>query len=344
VAVSVDENCTAVLESLDAFGNGVSGVAVSFAVTGGGGSVSGGAATSNSSGRATVGSWTLGSAPGPNTVEASAAGLSPVSFGATGAATAPGFTLEIQFVGSPPAGQQSAILSAASRWSSVISGDVADVSANLNAGACGVGHSGYNGTVDDLVVFVEFVAMDGPGGTLGSAGPCWVRGGSMLPIFGSVRMDAADAAALESNGRLYDVALHELGHVLGIGTLWQANGLLQGAGGADPYFSGSAAVAEYQSGGGSHPNPVPVENTGGGGTQDSHWRESLFSIELMTGWINYGVSNPLSRVTAASLADIGYSVNMGAADSFAAMAPSATPPLPPLKLEETPLGISIVIR
>jgi hypothetical protein len=70
----------------DAFGNPKSGVAVTFAVTGGGGSVTGAAATSNGSGIAAVGSWTLGVIAGPNSLGATATGLagSPVSFTATG--------------------------------------------------------------------------------------------------------------------------------------------------------------------------------------------------------------------------------------------------------------------
>ena len=328
----------------DGYGNPVRGVTVDFTVTGGGGSVSGSPAITNASGRAGLSSWTLGASTGANTVSAAVTGLPPVSFSATANNPPPGFTLEIQFIGSPSASQQATVQSAAAKWNSVITGDLPNASVNLSAGACGVGHPAYSGTVDDLVVFVEFVSLDGPGGTLGSAGPCWVRGGSLLPIFGSVRMDAADVANLESAGRLYDVVLHELGHVLGVGTLWQGNGLLQGAGGSDPYFSGADAISEYLASGGAHPNPVPVENTGGGGTRDAHWRESLFTTELMTGWINFGVTNVLSRVTAASLADIGYSVNMAAAGSFAAAAPSAHPVAPPLKVVETPLGITIVVH
>jgi adhesin/invasin len=74
----------------DAYGNPVPGVAVTFAVASGGGSVIGGAATTNASGLATVGSWTLGTAPGANTLTATRAGLtgSPVTFTATGLAGA----------------------------------------------------------------------------------------------------------------------------------------------------------------------------------------------------------------------------------------------------------------
>lgn len=72
----------------DQFNNPVSGVAVNFAVAGGGGAVTGGNATTNASGVATVGSWTLGTIAGANTLTASAGGLagSPVTFTATGTA------------------------------------------------------------------------------------------------------------------------------------------------------------------------------------------------------------------------------------------------------------------
>jgi adhesin/invasin len=72
-------------------GNPVPGVAVTFAVTGGGGSVTGGNATTNASGIATVGSWTLGTTAGPNTLTATSGGLSgsPVTFTANGTTGAP---------------------------------------------------------------------------------------------------------------------------------------------------------------------------------------------------------------------------------------------------------------
>lgn len=74
------------VKTADQFGNGVSGISVTFAVASGGGSITGGAQTSNASGIATVGSWTLGSAAGPNSLSATSAGLtgSPVTILATG--------------------------------------------------------------------------------------------------------------------------------------------------------------------------------------------------------------------------------------------------------------------
>jgi adhesin/invasin len=68
----------------DQYDNPVGGVSVSFVVTGGGGSVTGGSAVTNSSGVAAVGSWTLGTAVGANTLTAAASGLNDVTFTATG--------------------------------------------------------------------------------------------------------------------------------------------------------------------------------------------------------------------------------------------------------------------
>jgi adhesin/invasin len=70
----------------DGNGQGVGGVAVTFAVTNGGGSVAGATPLTDATGVATVGSWTLGSGA-TNTLSASVGSLagSPVNFTATSA-------------------------------------------------------------------------------------------------------------------------------------------------------------------------------------------------------------------------------------------------------------------
>lgn len=70
----------------DANNDPVEGVSVRFAVTGGGGSVTGEVAMTNASGIATVGSWILGTTAGINTLTATSGTLtnSPVTFTATG--------------------------------------------------------------------------------------------------------------------------------------------------------------------------------------------------------------------------------------------------------------------
>ncbi|NDD64580.1 MAG: hypothetical protein EBZ36_11500 [Acidobacteria bacterium] len=69
----------------------IAGVTVTFAVTTGGGRLTGATTTTNASGVATVGSWTLGSVPGINTLTATSPGLtgSPLTFTATANSGAP---------------------------------------------------------------------------------------------------------------------------------------------------------------------------------------------------------------------------------------------------------------
>ena len=62
------------------------GATVTFVVASGGGSVTGATATTDATGTAHVGSWTLGNTAGPNTLTASVSGALPVTFTATGVA------------------------------------------------------------------------------------------------------------------------------------------------------------------------------------------------------------------------------------------------------------------
>ena len=54
-----------------------------------------------------------------------------------------------------------------------------------------------------------------------------------------MRFDTADVADLEVDGQLETVILHEMGHVLGIGTVWGLR--VSGRGTSDPVFTGLAA-------------------------------------------------------------------------------------------------------
>lgn len=70
----------------DQNGNPMAGIAVGFTVGSGGGSLAGAAAVTNSLGVATVGSWTLGTTAGSNSLSATAGTLAAVVFTATGTA------------------------------------------------------------------------------------------------------------------------------------------------------------------------------------------------------------------------------------------------------------------
>lgn len=75
------------VRALDQFGNSVAGAPVTFAASGGGG-VIGATQLTNAAGVATVGGWTLGTLAGANALTATLAGLTPVTFAATGIAGA----------------------------------------------------------------------------------------------------------------------------------------------------------------------------------------------------------------------------------------------------------------
>jgi hypothetical protein len=224
------------------------------------------------------------------------------------------FTIDVRFGDGLTPRQRDAFAAAADRWTRIVVGDLPAVELDGE-------------TIDDVLVLAEGADIDGAGGVLGQAGPTHLRPGSMLPARGEMTFDAADLAALEAAGTLDDVIAHEMGHVLGIGTLWEPQGLLDGAGTADPVFTGAGAVAEYAALGGE--GPVPVENSGGPGTAGGHWRESRFGPELMSGFIAEP-GNPLSRLTAASLGDLGYRVDLAAAQPYA-LPPLTGPRAPSLR-------------
>lgn len=312
----------------DAFGNPTDGVLVTFSVESGGGSVIGSPAMSDAEGVARVEGWTLGPDPGINELRASSPGVPDLLFEATGSAEG-GFRIDLEFMTTIDPSQQSAFESAAARWEGIIVGDIPDYAGTLPQGGCQPVTEA--GGIDDVKIYVTVGPIDGTGTILGRAGPCYYRiGGAIFPLTGIMDLDEADLADLQASGLLEDVIVHEMGHVLGIGTLWNAstNDFLSDPGTFDPYFNGPAARSAFDAAGGTaRTGPkVPVENTGGPGTRDGHWRESVFNSELMTGWIEGGgVSNPLSAVTIASLADMGYTVNMNAADPYVLFNPLGAP-------------------
>jgi hypothetical protein len=325
----------------DQYGNGIPGLEVTFAITGGAASITDSVATTGFNGVAAVGSWTIdvGSNSLSATVTAAGIGGNPIAFGATGVTSE--FNIEVRYSDSslvPTTAQRAAFDGAAARWAELIVGDLSDQLIPWSTGVCGgVWFPDMNETVDDLLIWVSVDSIDGPFGILGQAGPCGIRDDNDLPAMGGMRLDFADLATLESRGELETVILHEMGHVLGYGTLWSYGSfdLLQSpsdtAPGAlvDTYFSGSAAIAAFDSLGGSTYNlgqKVPVENDNtqyGLGSLNGHWRESVFATELMTPSLNSGVVNQLSAVSVASLEDMGYQVVFGSSDTYALPAPPA---------------------
>lgn len=176
------------------------------------------------------------------------------------------------------------------------------------------------GGVTSLTIDATIAPIDGVGKILGQAGPTQLSNQTYIPTRGTMQFDSADLTNMANNGSLGDVVFHEMGHVLGFGTIWSYKNLTSGSSG-DPRYTGTNAIAAYRSLGGPD-STIPLENVGGTGTVGAHWRESVFSNEVMTGYLNAGL-NPVSIITIASMADLGYTVDMSAADSY--VIPGVTP-------------------
>jgi hypothetical protein len=244
-----------------------------------------------------------------------------------------GFTIEIVFFDEAfTSSQRAAFEAAADRWERLVVGDLQDVPLDLAAGvACGQGEPAYTGTVDDLLIFATSFT-EGVGGLLGSAGPCRSRSSGPdagTNAVGFMRFDTMDLGDLEARGDLVETIVHEMGHVLGIGTNWEwgYHDLLDyvaSDGASDcrsasgftvpPTYVGAEGIDAWHDLGGS--GGVPVEDGGGLGTRCGHWDEATFDHELMTGYLDAGRTNPLSALSVRSLEDIGLTVDASAADPY----------------------------
>ena len=169
-----------------------------------------------------------------------------------------------------------------------------------------------------------------------------VQGGFTLATSGFVEINVneienfANWQGPGANGRNYidELLAHEVGHVLGIGTLWISN---------DVYvsntfqYTGVHGTAAYQAEFNPLASFIPVENAGSSGTQNAHWDQLMRSspqegnpndpfslsplvgvtdqygrdrgLELMTGAIDPDYGEPfISRFTVQSMRDMGYTV------------------------------------
>ena len=172
--------------------------------------------------------------------------------------------------------------------------------------------------------------------------PLVITGGN-ITFNESAIVDLRDSLRDDGNSTLYYVVLHEIGHVLGIGTLWSYFDSL-----TETYvdvsdnnlnkilYTGTNAVREYRN---YMQNQslvgLPIEDDGGSGTAGGHpeegfeWGTSLnnrfidgmlhdgLNDELMSGWSEGGtVVMPLSRITIGFLDDMGFGVDYSQADTY----------------------------
>ena len=268
--------------------------------------------------------------PTATTVPAAAADAAPDPLVAVGDETHR-FEFDIALVNEGAHEIRSQVFAQADRWARIVRGsDLEDIEWEPGIIRCGGLEYNYqNDVLDDLFVMVAVQDFDGgPGGGVRTT-VCGYRNSSKLPLIGAIKIDLDG----RERGEVDDLILHGFGHMLGFGYAWKWQDLLRNSSkenpGADTHFVGANAIAAFvASGGASYQGPkVPVENDRTYGSVNIHWRESVFGTELMTSALQAG-RDALSAITIQSLADIGYTVDVEAADAYTLPGASASASAP----------------
>ncbi len=253
------------------------------------------------------------------------------------------FTIQVMYLSTPSAAFQVAMDSAVKRLTAIVTSGPAGYATTMSTadaanyttlirkttanGGCGLGNATLSsGAYPGIVIFAQDTATLGSSLIIAQAGPCLVRNGG-LPIVASMRFRTDYLAPLASNNQLVDVMTHEMLHTLGFNSTVfgtrpdSITPLITGAGTNATAFRGAnakiACLTFSPTVTATCSPTIPLENTGGSGTADDHWRESIFKTELMTGTIEAkGVRMPLSAMTLGALADLGYTVTASLAEPF----------------------------
>ena len=218
------------------------------------------------------------------------------------------FDIELVFDNSFNEREKHVLEWAARRWMAVIVDDVPDyVLVGGWEGSCGDQSFEIppGERIDDVRIFVTSFRS----GPAGWGGPVMLREESHLPVLGCM--------AFQTQGiSLLTTGLHELGHVLGFGTIWEDLGLYQNAPDGDEHFNGPLAIAAFNDAGGWHymGKKVPLDDPG-------HWRDEIIRAELM----GPGGGRSLSAITVQSFADLGYGVDVTQADPYTLLGAASKP-------------------
>ena len=189
--------------------------------------------------------------------------------------------------------------------------------------------------IEDLLVLAT-VTTDVNPRFLAQGGACRTREGSHWPLLAVVKFNEELLFRTVAEGYLPAVGVHQIGHALGIGTIWDGLGLLRNSSrrdwGADTHFAGPLAIAAFDAAGGTaytSGGKVPVENRSVQDSNDLHWRTSVMGNEVMTTSAGLAAgSSPLSAISIQALADFGYTVDVTQADPYTVPLQAAALPEP----------------
>jgi hypothetical protein len=309
-----------VLLPVDADGTKVTGQTASFAVTSGGGIISSASMQAGPDGTIAAPSWTLGRSGGDQAMQVSI-GNAKITLHAV---VHSDLKVDLRFFGESLTADQRTIFSnAAERIRAVVVGSlpVADLS-SVGSPACATAELPAPGaSTDGVVIYAGAKYLDGVNKLLGASWTCNKRSPSdSRAAVGIVILDMADINLTPDDMRV--VALHEMLHALGFG-FWEERGLLTGFDTNSVAYRGPGGIAGCIAAGGAKPctSSVPVQNAGGPGRANSHWRDSVFGEELMTSL--FKTKPVLSVITIRSLEDLGYVVNTLAADPYSVISANA---------------------
>ncbi|HEV8290964.1 MAG TPA: SdrD B-like domain-containing protein, partial [Tepidisphaeraceae bacterium] len=208
------------------------------------------------------------------------------------------FNIELNFAQEIPEAIRIGVQQAADRWMKIIIGDLPD-----------------EGAIDDVKIDVQ--SGDLPLNILATGGPDQFRTGTNLPYHGVVTW--ANLSLNESTARATEIAMHEIAHVLGFGTLWQTEKLIETQIGA-PVYTGQAALAMYKFAVDATAKGVPVEPDPDDSAAGTHWASSWAAVndqvfDVMASKLSQNETGRfISTVTIAAMADLGYQVNFSQGD------------------------------